>query len=160
MPNFFLQHFKNKIVQFCELYGSKKRYDKKFFFTPGFHCCFWIRDPGSGIRDPGSVIRDPGWVKSRSGINIPDPQHRTWVSISTKRKQNFNFSVTNINKMSSLSQSNCIKCKFSVDSLGINDKWAWKNPFSVIITGFYSIIKCRVDCWFADFEKQIKCFYI
>jgi hypothetical protein len=24
-PNFFLQHFKNKIVQFCETYGSKKK---------------------------------------------------------------------------------------------------------------------------------------
>jgi hypothetical protein len=23
----------------------------------------------------GSGIRDPGWVKSGSGINIPDPQH-------------------------------------------------------------------------------------
>ncbi len=55
---FFLQHFKNKIDQFCEIYGSKKRYDNKFFFTTVFHCCFWIRDPGSEIRDPGSGIRD------------------------------------------------------------------------------------------------------
>jgi hypothetical protein len=23
----------------------------------------------------GSEIRDPGWIKSGSGINIPDPQH-------------------------------------------------------------------------------------
>ncbi len=30
----------------------------KFFFTPVFCCCFWIRDPGS-------EIRDPGWVKIR-----------------------------------------------------------------------------------------------
>ncbi len=55
-PNFF-QHFKNKIVQFCEIYGLKKKsYDNKFFFTPVFHCYFWIRDPRSGMgkkQDPG-----------------------------------------------------------------------------------------------------------
>jgi hypothetical protein len=41
----------------------KKRYDNKFFFTNVFHCCFWIRDPRSGIRVPGWVkirIRDLG----------------------------------------------------------------------------------------------------
>ncbi len=62
-PNFFLQHFKNKIVQFCEMDDSKKRYDNSFFFTNVFHCCFWIRDPRSEIRDPGWVkiwIRDRG----------------------------------------------------------------------------------------------------
>ncbi len=37
-----------------------------FFFTPVFHCCFWIRDPGSGM----GKNQDRG-----SGINIPDPQH-------------------------------------------------------------------------------------
>jgi hypothetical protein len=31
-----------------------------------FCCCFWIRDPGSGIRDG---------YKSGSGTNIPDTQH-------------------------------------------------------------------------------------
>jgi hypothetical protein len=49
------------------------RYDNKFFFTHLLCCCFWFRDPRSGIRDPGWVkirIRDP-----ESGINIPDPQH-------------------------------------------------------------------------------------
>jgi hypothetical protein len=38
-------------------------------------------------------------------------------------------------------------------------KRAWRNPFSVIITGFYSIIKCTVliaEGANADFEKQIK----
>ncbi len=43
------------------------------FFTPLFCCCFWIRDPKSGIRDPGSGMgknKDLG-----SGINIPDLQH-------------------------------------------------------------------------------------
>jgi hypothetical protein len=49
----------------------KKRYDNKFFSTPVFYCCFWIRDPGwvkiisgSGIRDkhPGSATLDyPVW---------------------------------------------------------------------------------------------------
>jgi hypothetical protein len=30
-----------------------------FFLTPLFCCCFWIRDPGSGIgknQDPGSTL--------------------------------------------------------------------------------------------------------
>jgi hypothetical protein len=54
-PNFFLQHFKNKIVQFCEIYGSKKRYDNKFFFHPCLSLLFL--DPRSGIWDkhPGSA---------------------------------------------------------------------------------------------------------
>jgi hypothetical protein len=51
-------------LQFCEICGYKKSYDNKFFFTPLFCCCFWIRDPG------WVKIKDPG-----SGINIPDPQH-------------------------------------------------------------------------------------
>ncbi len=52
----------------------------KFFFTPLFCCCFWIRDPGwvkIRIRDkyPGSATLhsvtdpDPGWVESQH----PDP---------------------------------------------------------------------------------------
>ncbi len=46
---------------------SKQSYDNNFF-TPFFRCCFWIRDPRSGM----GKNQDPG-----SGINIPDPQH--WV---------------------------------------------------------------------------------
>jgi hypothetical protein len=44
---FFLQHFKNKIVQFCEIYVSKKG------ITNFFHPCLSLLflDPGSGIRD-------------------------------------------------------------------------------------------------------------
>ncbi len=38
--------------------GTKKRLTTKFFFTPLLCCCFWIRDPRSGIRDPVSEIRD------------------------------------------------------------------------------------------------------
>jgi hypothetical protein len=63
--------------------------------------------------------------------------------------------------MSSLFQSNYIKCKCLHDSLGMNDKRAWRNPFSVIITGFYSLIKCTVliaEGAHEDFEKQIKMF--
>ncbi len=71
-PNFFLQHFKNKIVQFCEIYGSKKKIWEQIFFHPCISLLFL---------DPGSEIRDPGWVKSGSGINIPDPQHcHRWVA--------------------------------------------------------------------------------
>jgi hypothetical protein len=44
----------------------------------------------------------------------------------------------------------------------MNDKMSkMRNPFSVIITGFYSIIKCTVmiaEGANADFEKQIKMF--
>ncbi len=70
---FFFSISKLKNVQFCEIFGYVKSYDNKFFFTPLFCCCFWIRDPRSGILDPGSgmgKIQDPG-----SGINSPDPQH-------------------------------------------------------------------------------------
>ncbi len=39
------------------LTAPKKRNDNNFYFTPVFHCCFWIRNPRSGIRDkhPGSA---------------------------------------------------------------------------------------------------------
>jgi hypothetical protein len=45
--------------------APKKRYDNKFFFTPVYHCCFWIRDPGwvkIRIRDknPGSATLQKG----------------------------------------------------------------------------------------------------
>jgi hypothetical protein len=52
-------------LQFCEICGYKKNYDK--FFAP----LSFVADFGSGIRDPGCR----GWVKSGSGIHIPDPQH-------------------------------------------------------------------------------------
>jgi hypothetical protein len=67
---------KRNSFQFCEICGYRKRYDKKFFFTacPFFCCCFWIRDPGSGM----GKSQDPG-----SGINIPDPQHCVRILIHT-----------------------------------------------------------------------------
>ncbi len=70
-PIFLLQHFKNKIVQFCEIYGPKKKGMKTNFFSLCLSLLFL--DPESGIGDPGSGMgknQDPG-----SGINIPDPQH-------------------------------------------------------------------------------------
>ncbi len=55
-PDFFLQHFQNKIVfNFVKFMATKKGITN-FFFTPLFCCCFWIRDPGSGMgknQDPG-----------------------------------------------------------------------------------------------------------
>ncbi len=69
----FLQHFKAKIIYNFVKSLATKRYENYFFFTSLFCCCFWIRDPRSGIRDLGSGMgknQDPG-----SGINIPDPQH-------------------------------------------------------------------------------------
>ncbi len=55
-PNFFLQHFKNKIVQFCEIFGSTK----KGMTTNFFHLWFslLLLDPRSGIRDGKIRIRD------------------------------------------------------------------------------------------------------
>jgi hypothetical protein len=62
-PNFFLHHFKTKIIcNFVKFVATAN------FFSPlSFVAVF-----GSGIRDPGWVkirIRDPGWVK----IRIRDP---------------------------------------------------------------------------------------
>ncbi len=46
-PNFFLQHFKNKTVQFCEIYYSKKMVWQQIFF----HQCLSLLslDTGSGM---------------------------------------------------------------------------------------------------------------
>jgi hypothetical protein len=69
-PDFFLQHFKTKIIfNFVKLVA--KKYEKKNFLPLSFVAVFGsgIRDPGSEIRDPRSGIRDPGWVK----IRIRDP---------------------------------------------------------------------------------------
>ncbi len=77
-PNFFLQHFKNKIVQFCEIYYFKKKVSQQIFFHPCLSLLFW--DPGSEIWDPGSGMgknQDPG-----SGINIPDPQDWFWQKLN------------------------------------------------------------------------------
>ncbi len=65
-PNYFLQHFKNKIILW-NLWLQKIVWQLNFF-TPFFCCCFWIwyRDLGSGM----GKNQDPG-----SGINILDPQH-------------------------------------------------------------------------------------
>jgi hypothetical protein len=60
-PNFFLQHFKNKIILNFVKFVLQKRYDNKFFFTLSFVAVF-----GSGM----GTNQDPG-----SGINSPDPQH-------------------------------------------------------------------------------------
>ncbi len=58
-PNFFLQHFKIKIVyNFVKFVATKKVWQQFFFSSLSFVPVF-----GSGIGDPGS------------GINIPDPQH-------------------------------------------------------------------------------------
>ncbi len=57
-------------------------YDNNFLFTPLFCCCFWIRDPRSGIWDLGSGIRD---------INIPDPQY------CGAQVDRYNITITSIN---------------------------------------------------------------
>ncbi len=45
-PNFFLEHFKSKIILHCEICGYKKMF--KNFFHPSFVA---FLDPESGIRD-------------------------------------------------------------------------------------------------------------
>jgi hypothetical protein len=68
-PNFFLQHFKNKIIFiFVKFVATKKGMTTNFFSTLSFVAVF-----GSRIRDPG-----PGMGKNQdlgSGIKIPDQQH-------------------------------------------------------------------------------------
>ncbi len=76
-------------LQFCEICGYIKRYDKIFFsplsFVPVFG--FRIREPRSVIRNPRSGIRDTGYGMGKnqdpgSGINIPDPQHCSQIPTS------------------------------------------------------------------------------
>jgi hypothetical protein len=58
-PNFFLQHFKSKIIfNFVKFMAPKKGMTTQFFSPLSFVAVF-----ASGIRDPRSEIRDPGWVK-------------------------------------------------------------------------------------------------
>jgi hypothetical protein len=68
-PNFFLQHFKTKIIfNFVKFVATLKGMTTNFFSPLSF-----VAVLGSGIRVPGSGMgknQDPG-----SGRNIPDPQH-------------------------------------------------------------------------------------
>ncbi len=83
--DFFLPHFKNKIIfKFVKFLATKKGMTTNFFSPLSFFEVFvsGIRDPRSGIRGPRSWIRDPGWVKNQnlgSGINILDPQ--PWLNL-------------------------------------------------------------------------------
>ncbi len=95
-PNFFLQHFKTKIICNSVKMWLHKKLWQQFLFHPSLLLLFLdpgseiqypgseirdprsgIRDPGSEIRDPRSGIRDPVWVK----IRIRDPG---WVKIRTR----------------------------------------------------------------------------
>ncbi len=75
-PNFFLEHFKNKIIyNFVKFVVTKNGMTTKFVSPLSL---LRFLDPGSEIRDPRTGIRDLGWVKNQdlgSGINIQDPQH-------------------------------------------------------------------------------------
>ncbi len=66
-PNFFLQHFKTKIIfNLWNLWLHKKVYQQIFFHPSLFLLFLDPRIPGSGM----GKNQNPG-----SGINIPDPQH-------------------------------------------------------------------------------------
>ncbi len=68
-PNFFLQLLKINIIYNFVIFVATKKGRTTNFFHPSLLLLFWIRDPGwTKIR-----IRD-----TRSGINIPDPQHCVW----------------------------------------------------------------------------------
>jgi hypothetical protein len=55
-PNFYLQHFQNKIIfNYVKFVATKKGMTTNFFH-PFLLLLF---------SDPGSEIRDPGWVKIR-----------------------------------------------------------------------------------------------
>ncbi len=60
--NFFLQHFKNKIISILWNLWLQKKLWQQICFHPSL--LFLFLDPGSGM----GKIQDPG-----SGINIPDP---------------------------------------------------------------------------------------
>jgi hypothetical protein len=61
-PNFFIQHFKNKIISnFVKFEATKKGMTTNFFSYLSFVAVT--------VLDPESEIRDPGWVK----IKIRDP---------------------------------------------------------------------------------------
>ncbi len=83
-PNFFLQHFKNKIIyNFVKFVATEKRFHKKIF-TPPFVAVFrsGIQDQGSRIRINIRNIRD-----LESGIYISDAQNcfmqMLWLRICT-----------------------------------------------------------------------------
>jgi hypothetical protein len=62
-PNFFLQHFKNKIIyNFVKFVATKKGMTTKFFYSP----LTFVDVIGSGIRDPGSRMG------KKSGSRIRD----------------------------------------------------------------------------------------
>ncbi len=85
-PNFFLQHFKNKIISSLVKFVATKRYDNNFFSTISFVAVF-----GSGIRGLRSGIQDPGWVKIR--IRDKHPGSATLEKISQKQDGGFNKHV-------------------------------------------------------------------
>ncbi len=70
---FFFSIFKNKIIiNFVKFVATTKRYDKYFFFTPLFCCCFWIRDPRSGMGK--NLLRGYGcYLASSVSVLYPDP---------------------------------------------------------------------------------------
>jgi hypothetical protein len=79
-PNFFLQHFKNKIIyNFVKYVTIKKRFETFFFI----HLLFAIF---------GSEIRDPGRAKIR--IRDKHPGSATLHLWSFKRVKNLNISLT------------------------------------------------------------------
>ena len=70
-------------------------FDKKFFFTPLFSTCFWIRDPRSGIRDPGWVkirIRDPGQTSRirKTALNCRKTSSSVTMDAMEKRERGVN----------------------------------------------------------------------
>ncbi len=77
--------FKDKII--LNFVVTKKGWTTNFYFTP---LLLLFLDRGPGIRIPGSGMyrnQDPG-----SGIDIPDPHHRSHSSV-THRRQSKNLCV-------------------------------------------------------------------
>ncbi len=77
-PNFFLQHFKNKIIfNFVKFMAAKKGMTTNSS-TPLFSFCFWIHDPeirDGRIRDkhPGSATLFINWPELAGGGSEPQP---------------------------------------------------------------------------------------
>ncbi len=83
-PNFFLQHFKNKIIyKFVKIVATKKGITTNFFHPS---LLFLFLDPGSGINTPDPQHWWQGWPRScltwrrrRAWPSPPYPAPPTWA---------------------------------------------------------------------------------
>ncbi len=105
-------------MQFCEICGNIKSYDNKFFFTPLFCCCFWIRDPG--------------WVKIR--IRDKHPGSATLL---------INVSCLFLSVPPHLSKAEYILTTMNVKLLAASALSVQSGALLVIYQLFFAIVQCK-----------------